>query len=46
MAKKSKAGRPKAKSGPKPGTLKIKGDWKQAIKRALAKKKPKEGWPK
>jgi len=38
--------KPKAKTGPKPELLKIKGNWQAAIKRSLAKKKPKEGWPK
>lgn len=32
--------------GPKPETLKIKGDWKDAVKKALAKKRPAGGWPK
>ena len=32
--------------GPKPQTLKIEGDWQEAVKKSLAKKKPKEGWPK
>ena len=32
--------------GPKPDTLKIKGNWKDAVKRSLQKKKPAEGWPK
>jgi len=32
--------------GPKPDTLKIEGDWKDAVKTALAKKKPPAGWPK
>ena len=38
--------KPKAKPGPKAEVLKIKGDWKQAMKASLAKKKPPEGWPK
>jgi hypothetical protein len=33
------------KRGPKPNHLKIRGDWKEAVKRAVSKKKPKEGWP-
>jgi hypothetical protein len=46
MAKKrKKSGRPKAKPGPKAGTLKIKGDWHKAIQKSLLKKKPPEGWP-
>jgi hypothetical protein len=35
-----------ATPGPKPGTLKIDGSWKDAIKKSLEKKKPAEGWPK
>jgi hypothetical protein len=33
------------KPGPKPETLKIEGNWKQAVDRALKKKRPKAGWP-
>ena len=32
--------------GPKPVVLKVNGDWREAIKKSLAKKKPVEGWPK
>jgi hypothetical protein len=32
--------------GPKPDLLKIDGDWKDAMKKSLEKKKPPEGWPK
>lgn len=32
--------------GPKPDTLKIEGDWRDATKRALDKKRPAKGWPK
>jgi hypothetical protein len=35
-----------ATPGPKPDILKIKGNWQDAVKRSLQKKKPKEGWPK
>jgi len=38
--------KPKAKSGPKPDLLKIDGDWQDAVKKSLEKKKPAEGWPK
>lgn len=31
--------------GPKPETVKVKDDWRKAIKRALEKKRPKSGWP-
>jgi hypothetical protein len=33
-------------SGPKPDMLKISGDWRDAVKKSLDKKKPAEGWPK
>lgn len=32
--------------GPKPETLKLEGDWKDAMKKSLKKKKPASGWPK
>lgn len=32
--------------GPKPDLLKIEGDWQDAVKRSLGKKKPPTGWPK
>lgn len=38
--------RPKRKTGPKPDVLKVEGDWQEAIKKSLAKKKPEDGWPK
>lgn len=37
---KAKAAKPKAKRGPKPQTLKIEGDWAQAVARALRAGKP------
>lgn len=37
MAKKDKS-----KPGPKPNHLKIDGDWKDAVKKAVQKKKPKK----
>jgi len=47
MPKRSRpVAKPSAKPGPKPERLKIEGDWRQAIKKSLAKKKPPEGWPK
>ena len=33
------------KPGPAPDRLKIKGDWIGAVKKALGKKRPPEGWP-
>ena len=39
--------KPKAQApGPKPDRLKIKGEWRSAVKKSLEKKKPPEGWPK
>ena len=32
--------------GPKPDLLKIEGDWQDALKQTLSKKKPTSGWPK
>ena len=32
--------------GPKPDVLKLNGNWKDAVKKSLQKKKPAEGWPK
>ena len=37
---------PGATPGPKPDVLKINGDWQDALKRSLTKKKPAGGWPK
>jgi hypothetical protein len=36
----------KAKPGPKPDILKIDGNWQDAVKKSLQKKKPAQGWPK
>jgi hypothetical protein len=36
----------RAKPGPKADTLKINGNWQDAMKTSLAKKKPAGGWPK
>ena len=41
MARKEEPNKP----GPKPNHLKIEGDWQEAIKKAVEKKKPKNGWP-
>jgi len=38
--------RAQSRPGPKPEVLKINGDWREAVKKSLAKKKPKAGWPK
>jgi len=37
---------PKVVPGPKPDLLKIKGNWKAAVKTSFDKKKPANGWPK
>lgn len=34
------------KRGPKPENLTIKGDWQEAVKKAIKRGKPPEGWPK
>lgn len=36
----------KRKRGPDPERVKIEGDWEEAVKKALRKERPKEGWPK
>jgi hypothetical protein len=36
----------KKRTGPKPERLKLKGDWRQLIDKALKKQRPKKGWPK
>jgi hypothetical protein len=36
----------KEKPGPKPEVVKIDGNWRDAVKLSLAKKKPASGWPK
>jgi len=35
-----------AAPGPKPDMLKLKGNWKDLVKKSLSKNKPAEGWPK
>ena len=34
-----------SKPGPEPDRLKIDGDWKDAVKKALNKPRPEGGWP-
>jgi hypothetical protein len=46
VPKKKPTPKPKAPPGPKPETLKINGNWEDAVKRSFAKRKPKGGWPK
>jgi hypothetical protein len=48
MTNKPKRGsdKPRSAPGPKPDVLKLKGNWRDAVKKSLAKKKPPGGWPK
>jgi hypothetical protein len=47
MTDKPKRGKKKTSTpGPKPDVLKLKGNWKHAVKKSLQKRKPAEGWPK
>lgn len=32
--------------GPEPEVLKIEGDWKEAMRKLISKKRPVNGWPK
>ena len=45
-AKRKAPPRPASAPGPKPDVLKIRGNWKNAVRQSLQKKKPPEGWPK
>ena len=36
----------KRKTGPKPETVKLQGDWRDMMAKALLRKRPNEGWPK
>lgn len=38
--------KPISTRGPKAKSLKIEGDWRDAVKKSLEKKKPATGWPK
>lgn len=38
--------KPRLKTGPIPQRLKLRGDWQALVGKALAKKRPKKGWPK
>jgi len=35
----------KKRTGPEPDRVKLTGDWEKAVADALAKKRPREGWP-
>jgi hypothetical protein len=41
-----KSGCSKPPPGPKPEMLRIEGNWQDAVKKSLSKKKPAGGWPK
>jgi hypothetical protein len=43
---KTKAKKSRQLPGPKPEVLKIEGNWKDAVSKALHVKKPPTGWPK
>lgn len=42
----TKGHKSKQRRGPKPDTVKIMGNWQDAVGKALKKKRPAEGWPK
>lgn len=46
MAKKKQRSLKKQEPGPKPETLKIEGDWQDAMGKAMQKNRPAQGWPK
>ncbi len=46
MTDSDKDSKGKEKPGPKPNHLKIDENWENAVKKAVQKKKPKNGWPK
>jgi hypothetical protein len=46
QTKKRSAAKKKAKPGPKEETLRIEGNWQDAVKKSLEVKKPATGWPK
>ncbi len=41
-----KATKPKRRKGPEPEVLKIEGNWKDAMRKLISKKRPEGGWPK
>jgi hypothetical protein len=43
---KTKAKQPQKPRGPKPEVLKIEGNWKDAMRKLISKKRPVGGWPK
>jgi hypothetical protein len=45
-AKKPKVKKQRKRPGPEPEVLKIEGNWKDAMRKLIAKKRPVGGWPK
>lgn len=45
VTKKKSFNKGKVSPGPKPDQLVIGGDWRDAMGKAIKKKRPKEGWP-
>ena len=43
---KAKPKKTRTPPGPAPEVLKIEGDWKDAMKKLISKKRPEGGWPK
>ena len=46
MANIRKGAKPRKLPGPAPEVLKIEGDWKDAMRKLISKKRPEGGWPK
>jgi hypothetical protein len=46
MKKKAVKKQQRRNPGPKPEVLKIEGNWKDAMRKLIAKKRPVGGWPK
>jgi hypothetical protein len=46
LRRRSEEEKQKQKPGPKPEILKLEGNWKDAIRKSLQKKRPDSAWPK
>lgn len=46
MAKRKRQASGGKAPGPPPDILKLEGEWREAVRRSLQKKKPADGWPK
>lgn len=42
----AKSKKKRSKPGPQPEQVKVRGNWERAVKKALKKKRPPDGWPK